>query len=347
MIVHHTCKTIPALVIKQRRTEKICVKAGFARINGGAATQELVREGGATVVLKRAKHRIGIDLVAGRCEKTAAIIAGEVVTERADHAGSIENGARVKHGVGKLRYRAVVVDAGPARGSGRVTAKRAVEHVHRRAAGRSTTGVNATAKSGGVAAERAVKDVKRCSADEEALAVDSAAGSGGVTADCTVEDGQRRAAVVTFVADASAVTVHGGVAGKRAVGYPQRRRTVGRIVEDATASAGRRVGRVVPEGAVDHAQRRVVIVYATAIQAGGGTVDDAQTGDPRASPFAHMEDAARMVSIDCQIIWTRTVDAHNFVHDQFAASKRDRLPLERRVEVNRVFVMGVRERLPQ
>src|SRR4029077_4251431 len=126
-------------------------------IRGGAATQEPVREGGATVVLKRAKHRIGIDLVAGRCEKTAAIIAGKVVTERGDHAGSIENGARVKHGVGKLRYRAVVVDAAPARRSnGRVIAKRAVEHVHRSAAGRSTTGVNATAKSGGVAAERAV-----------------------------------------------------------------------------------------------------------------------------------------------------------------------------------------------
>src|SRR5436190_20715109 len=97
-----------------------------------------------SVVLQRPKHRIGIDLVAGRCEETAAIVAAKVVTKRTDHAGRPENAAGVKHGVGKLRYRAVVVDAAPARGSnGRVIAKRAVKHVHRRAAGRSTPGVNA------------------------------------------------------------------------------------------------------------------------------------------------------------------------------------------------------------
>src|SRR5205814_9194818 len=107
-----------------------------------------------------------------------------------------------------------------------------------------------------------------------------------------------------------------------------------------------RVGRVAAEGAVDYTQRRVVIIYAAAIQAGRGTVDDAEAGNPRARSVAYMEDAARMVGIDSQLIGTRTVDAHNLVHDQFAASKRDRLSIERRVEVDRVLVMRIRERLP-
>ena len=113
------------------------------------------------------------------------------------------------------------------------------------------------------------------------------------------------------------------------------------------AAARRRVGRVAAEGAVDYTQRRVVIIYAAPIQAGSGTVDDAEAGNPRARSVAYMEDAARMVGIDSQIIGTRTVDAHNLVHDQFAASKRDRLSIERRVEVDRVLVMRIRERLTQ
>ena len=91
----------------------------------------------------------------------------------------------------------------------------------------------------------------------------------------------------------------------------------------------------------------MVIIYAAAIQAGGKTVGDAQAGNRGASPAADMEDAARIVGIDCQVIQTRTVDAHNPVHDQFAASERDRLLIEGRVEVDRVLVIGVRERLTQ
>src|SRR6266550_3749085 len=237
------------------------------------------------VVLQRPKHRIGIDLVAGRCEETAAIVAAQVVTQRTDHAGRPENAASVKHGVGKLRYRTGVVDAAAAaRRTGRVAVKRGVEHVQPRAVESITTGVDGAAKGGPVAAERAV------------------------------EHRQRRGTLVTFI---------------------------------APAAARRRVGRVAAEGAVDYTQRRVVIIYAAPIQAGSGTVDDAEAGNPRASSVAYMEDAARMVGIDCQVSRTRTVDAHNLVHDQFAASKRDRLSIERRVEVDRVLVMRIRERLTQ
>jgi hypothetical protein len=80
-VIRHTRKTSAALVLEERRTERIWVKARVARINSGAAGQQLVREGRAAVVLQRSKHRIGIDLIAGRREKTAAIIAGEVITE--------------------------------------------------------------------------------------------------------------------------------------------------------------------------------------------------------------------------------------------------------------------------
>src|SRR6476660_2669421 len=113
-----------------------------------------------SVVLQRPKHRISIDLVAGSCKETAAIVAAKVVTKRTDHAGRPENAASVKHGVGKLRYRTGVVDAAAAsRRTGRVAAKRGVEHVQPRAVeGITTTGVDGAAKGSPVAAERAVND---------------------------------------------------------------------------------------------------------------------------------------------------------------------------------------------
>src|SRR5438445_8841473 len=136
-----------------------------------------------SVVLQRPKHRIGIDLVAGRCEETAAIVAAQVVTKRTDHAGRPENAASVKHGVGKLRYRTGVVDAAAAaRRTGRVATKRGVEHVQPRAVESITTGVDGAAKGGPVAAEG------------------------------TVEHRQRRDTLVTFIADGGAVPTAGRAA---------------------------------------------------------------------------------------------------------------------------------------
>ena len=45
-------------------------------------------KGWAAVILKRAKHRIGIDLVAGTVQKTAAIIATDIVA-MSDKAATI------------------------------------------------------------------------------------------------------------------------------------------------------------------------------------------------------------------------------------------------------------------
>src|SRR5438270_777814 len=82
---------------------------------------------------------------------------------------------------------------------------------HPRAAVRITTCVNRAAKAARVAAERAVKDIQGRTADEETFAINAAAGSSRVAAEGTVGDRQRRAAVVTFIADAAAITVHGRV----------------------------------------------------------------------------------------------------------------------------------------
>ena len=46
-------------------------------------------KGRTAVVLQWAKHRIGVDLVTGRGQITAAIVAAQVVTMRGDRAGAI------------------------------------------------------------------------------------------------------------------------------------------------------------------------------------------------------------------------------------------------------------------
>jgi hypothetical protein len=58
-IIHNARKALPALVEERRRS-----KVRIACINGRAATQQLMREGWATVVLQWAKQWIGVDLVA-------------------------------------------------------------------------------------------------------------------------------------------------------------------------------------------------------------------------------------------------------------------------------------------
>jgi len=47
----------------------------------------------AAVVLQGTKNRISVDLVARTGQKTAAIIAGEVVTKGADRAAVVEEGS--------------------------------------------------------------------------------------------------------------------------------------------------------------------------------------------------------------------------------------------------------------
>jgi hypothetical protein len=50
-----------------------------------------VSERWSTIVLQGAQHRIGIDLVAGAVQKTAAIIAADIVSVRGDRAAIIKD----------------------------------------------------------------------------------------------------------------------------------------------------------------------------------------------------------------------------------------------------------------
>jgi hypothetical protein len=75
--IDNSIKAWPALVEERRRRE-----VRITRVNGRAARQQRVRECRPAIILQWAEYRIGIDLVAGSSQKTAAIIAAEVVTER-------------------------------------------------------------------------------------------------------------------------------------------------------------------------------------------------------------------------------------------------------------------------
>src|SRR6266496_2755133 len=64
--VHYAIKVRAALVVERRRSE-----VRITRINGRAAEQQLMRECGAAIVLQWAKHRIGVDQIAGTGQDTA------------------------------------------------------------------------------------------------------------------------------------------------------------------------------------------------------------------------------------------------------------------------------------
>src|SRR6266513_442268 len=139
-----------------------------------------MRKGRATVVLKRAQHRIGIANVAGSIKKTARAssavssrcVAAQIVAERDDRAGQVldvcARSAGLQDRVPDRNRRAaagtdvVIVDATPADLSGRVAGDRAVVDSQHRAAG--ITVVEDAAAAGGagrVAAKGAVVDRKR------------------------------------------------------------------------------------------------------------------------------------------------------------------------------------------
>ena len=54
-----------------------------------------------------------------------------------------------------------------------------------------------------------------------------------------------------------------------------------------------------------------------------------------------------MVGVYCQHVGAGTVDGDIRGHKQFAAGEHDRLSVQRRIEVDRVAVIGVRDRLTQ
>jgi len=116
--------------------------------------------------LQRAEHRSRVDLVAGSRQKTAAVIAAQVVAERDDYAEAIRNvraTTSIQDGVSDRQRRAagkaVVEDAAAVEG-GRVAADGAVGDRQRRAAG-VTIVEDAAAVVGRVAAHGAIGDRKR------------------------------------------------------------------------------------------------------------------------------------------------------------------------------------------
>jgi predicted alpha/beta hydrolase family esterase len=76
-----------AALVKERRRSKVRI----ASVDRAAAWQRQVCERWTTVVLQRAKQRIGIDLIARAIQITAAIIAAEIVSIRVDGAAAVED----------------------------------------------------------------------------------------------------------------------------------------------------------------------------------------------------------------------------------------------------------------
>jgi hypothetical protein len=72
--VHHAIKTRSALVEKRWWSE-----VRVACVNCRTAGQQRVGKGWPAVVLQRTHHWIGVNLIAGTIQKTAAIIATEVI----------------------------------------------------------------------------------------------------------------------------------------------------------------------------------------------------------------------------------------------------------------------------
>jgi hypothetical protein len=106
--VPYAIKVRTALVVERRRSE-----AGITGINGGAASQQLVRECQAAIVLQRAKHRIGVNLITRAVQKTASVIAAEIVSMRCDRAAVVEDvfprRARVEDCISGFNRRPVLV----------------------------------------------------------------------------------------------------------------------------------------------------------------------------------------------------------------------------------------------
>ena len=64
---------------------------------------------GTAVILQWAKHRIGIDLVARRCQNTAAIIVAEVVAERGERTARVDDVCSPKSPVSRMVFPIVTV----------------------------------------------------------------------------------------------------------------------------------------------------------------------------------------------------------------------------------------------
>ena len=146
-------------------------------------------ERGPPIILERAEHWIGVDLIAGRGEKAAPVITAKVVTQRGDRPGIAKDGrgysASVYNRIPDPGHVAVV--DGAAGGRARVTTDRAVGNrqwikPHEEAA----------SPIGGVAADRAIA--------HDGAAEDTTSAPGRVIVDRAVVDYWRAKSLVSYAA---------------------------------------------------------------------------------------------------------------------------------------------------
>ena len=117
-----------------------------------------MRERWSTVIPQRTKQRIGVDLIAGAIQKTAAIIAADVISMRGDGPANIPRRIRIEDCI--FNFHCSTADA--AASSSRVAAHGAVRNGQSgrddAAAGGDSAAVAIIGVAYGVAADRAVDD---------------------------------------------------------------------------------------------------------------------------------------------------------------------------------------------
>jgi len=100
--VHDAVKSRSALVEKGRWS-----KVRVARINSRAASQQLMGESRAAVVLQWAEQRISVDLIARAVQIPAGIITAEIVPVGSHRAAAVEKGsapgAAVEDGIADIQ----------------------------------------------------------------------------------------------------------------------------------------------------------------------------------------------------------------------------------------------------
>ena len=118
--VYHAIKARSAL-IEEGRWSKVRV----ARINSRAASQQLMGESRAAVVLQWAEQRISVDLIARAVQIPAGIITAEIEAMRRHRAAVIEKGstpgAAVQDGVADIQCGGATKGRGVIDGATRVS----------------------------------------------------------------------------------------------------------------------------------------------------------------------------------------------------------------------------------
>ena len=77
--MEHANKRCAALIVDWRRRE-----VWIACVNGGATRQQSVSQCWSAVILEWAEQGIGVDLVAGAGQETAAIVTAKIVAVRSN-----------------------------------------------------------------------------------------------------------------------------------------------------------------------------------------------------------------------------------------------------------------------